>query len=135
MIKISQLFKRKDRKTFPNTQDRCFHYSYITSYTTDDRDLCKTGKVLIGDGQYELTFYSSARDGVGVKLKCNQPYRILFDYNDGQYLLNDVRDYDYTDLLCKLNALNESAHDYRKAYSGLETITDSFVIDYFNDIL
>lgn len=71
----------------------------------------------------ELRFSCSARDGIFVQLKSTSPWRFLFEYADGGYLINDDT-HSYSEWLTALNQLRESAQklDYTETYQQLERI-------------
>ena len=80
-------------------------------------------------GSLEIQFSSSVRDGILVNIKTVSKWKILFDYCDGNYLINDDKA-KYADLLAKLNQLRESKDklDDREIYNRLQKI----VIDHLS---
>lgn len=71
----------------------------------------------------ELRFSCSTRDGIFVQLKSTSPWRVLFEYADGGYLINDDTR-SYSEWLTALNQLRESAQklDYTETDQQLEHI-------------
>lgn len=80
-------------------------------------------------GSLEIQFSSSVRDGILVNIKTVSKWKILFDYCDGNYLINDDKA-KYADLLAKLNQLCEAKDelDDREVYMRLQKI----VIDHLS---
>ena len=74
-------------------------------------------------GSLEIQFSSSVREGILVNIKTVSKWRILFDYCDGNCLINDDKA-KYADLLAKLNQLRESKDklDDREVYKRLQKI-------------
>lgn len=74
-------------------------------------------------GSLEICFSYSVRDGVFVNIKTVSKWRILFEFCDGNSLINDDRE-KYTNLLAKLKRLREiqGELDYREAYEQLQQI-------------
>lgn len=101
----------------------------IVGYSTENVYLGRKGKVITNNGMQEISIYYSERDGIGWKLKNYKPYKILFDYNDGAYYINDTSAEKYTELILKLNLLKRTAckQHYNKAYAQLEEITAYFL--------
>lgn len=74
-------------------------------------------------GNLEICFSCSVRDGVLVNIKTISKWKILFEFCDGNYLINDDR-VKYTNLLAKLKELREMQEelDSPEAYEQLQAI-------------
>lgn len=101
------------------------NYSYSQVY------LGAKGIVNFHSQDIVLMMSYSVRDGILIKIKKNLPYKILFDYVDGAYYVNDDRQ-QYNHLLKLLSALKEQASDrhYIEIYKDLEELMFDFVTKY-----
>lgn len=124
-------FKR--RKTIQdNTQRETVFKGY--NYSTEDDYLGKQGTVSSADGKYNIVFYASAHDGVGLIIKQNTPYKHLFKYTDLNYfIVND--DFDFSTIISLLNKTVETNNKegYEKAFTELERLIQDRVIDYIQE--
>ena len=85
----------------------------------------------LDSGSLEIQFSYSVRDGILVNIKTELKWKILFDYCDGSYLVNDDKA-KYEDLLVKLNRLREVKEelDDRAVYKQLQRIVIEHLIKY-----
>lgn len=125
-INRNQSDKRPHNSTFMNLNNS--DYSYTHEY------LGAKGIVNIHPQDLALHMSYSVRDGICVKLKRNRPYRVLFDYVDGTYYINDDSDRGYFHLVEQLSALKEQTKTchYETVYQNLEEIMFGFVVDFCN---
>ena len=104
------------------------------NYSTEDDYLGKQGTVSSADGKYNIVFYASAHDGVGLIIKQNTPYKHLFKYTDLNYfIVND--DFDFSTIISLLNKTVETNNKegYEKAFTELERLIQDRVIDYIQE--
>ena len=99
------------------------------TYTYTGIYLGSEAKVYLSDKKMEFFFSFSVRDGVLVKIKCNQPYRVLFDYVDGSYYINDNSNIDYKRLIELLSAVRNDTckRHWHETYDKLEKIMYDFI--------
>ena len=104
-------------------------YSYSQMY------LGAKSKVMFAENEIEVLMSYSVRDGVLVKIKRNKPYRILFDYIDGTYFVNDEREHGYAQLVESLNFIKKesSNNHHMKMYDSVEEIVYNFLKKNFVD--
>ena len=116
--------KRKGESPFTNLNSSNYIYTYSETY------LGAKAKVFLCDSTTEFQFSFSVKDGILVKIKSNQPYRILFDYVNGSYYINDNDHTEYNRLVESLSAIKNdpSIHDYSEMYTKLEEIMYDFII-------
>ena len=122
-IKWFQKFEKKRESPFSNFNSP--NSVYICSKTY----LGAKAKVQLCDRQIELHFSFSVKDGVLVQIKGNQPLRILFDYVDGSYYVNDSGNIYYNRLIESLSAIKNdtSIHDHFEMFAKLEEIMYDFI--------
>ena len=104
-------------------------------YYEEDIYLGKNGVLISTNANYKLSFSYSVRDGVFFQFKRHNPYKIIFDFNDGAYILNDNSEYDYSKLLSLLNLLKSNKQEYEdnKIYSELKEVASLFINEYFGN--
>ena len=123
--KRTQSSRRIDKSPFAN-QDGC-DYSYSEEY------LGAKAIVNIYSQNIVLTMSYSLRDGILVNIKKNCPYRVVFDYVDGSYYVNDNRDGGYGHLAELLLTLGNqtSGNHHMKIYKKLEELMFEFVMKFY----
>lgn len=104
------------------------NYSYSQTY------LGAKGIVNIYPQDLVLFMSYSVRDGILVNIKKKRPHRILFDYVDGNYYINDDSSKGYDHLAELLSALKNQikCHHYTAVYKNLEDIMFKFITNYYN---
>lgn len=104
-----------------------YQYSYSEVY------LGAKGKVTCLDKKIEFFMSFSVRDGILVKIRKKQPYRVLFHYVDGAYYTNDEANIMYEQLINAFSMLKNEAKYYHhmEVYEKLEAIIYNFIIMYF----
>ena len=112
---------------FEETGELECEYAYMEEY------LGVKAKVILAEGEYEISSSYSVRDGVLVNIKRNKPYKILYDYIDGVSLVLDEKDRGYAELTEKLNLLKEESGKYfhLDAYDRLEEEVYNFLVREF----
>lgn len=130
---IKRIFQKHNNTAFNDnvlTEELCNGLSYECA----DVYLGKKGICTLSLNGYSINLYYSARDGIGWKLKCDKPYAVLFDYNDGAYFINDPSQFDYSKLLSQLCRLQSevSKTDHTNVFRRLEEITAQFIRAYFH---
>lgn len=110
----------------PFAESNLFAYTYTRLY------LGAKGEAVTANGNLAFLMSFSIRDGIFVKFKRQCPYRVLFDYADGAYYVNDVAERGYDKLIISLLQFQKTPHnDDAAAYSELEGIVYDFVISAF----
>ena len=80
-----------------------------------------------------LVMSYSVRDGILVNIKKKHPYRVLFDYVDGAYYINDDSNKTYDHLVELLSVLKKQVvNHYMDIYEKLESIMFEFITNYCN---
>lgn len=99
------------------------------TYTYSKIYLGSKAKVCLCDKKIEFNFSFSVRDGILVKINCNQPYRVLFHYVDGSYYINDDSNIDYKRLIESLSVIRNDTfmHHQREIYAKLEETMFDFI--------
>jgi hypothetical protein len=129
---IKRIFRKHNNTTINHdvlTEGLCKGLNYECS----DVYLGKKGTCTLNLHGYTIYLYYSTRDGIGWKLKCINPYAVLFDYNDGAYFINDPSQFDYSQLLSQLCRLQPEVNitDHTATFRRLEEITAQFIQAYF----
>lgn len=94
-----------------------YQYSYSEMY------LGAKGKVRCLEKGVEFSISFSVRDGMLAKIKVIQPYRVLFDYVDGAYFINDEIVSKYEWLIDEFSKLRKEKNlNYPKIYEKMEEI-------------
>lgn len=103
--------------------------SNVLSYKTTSLYLGKEGYIYLKSCTLEIYIHYSERDGLEWRSKSKNPYKILFEYNDGSYYINDSMESKYTVLIQALDLLSSRAHNqhYRQTYEQLERITSDWL--------
>jgi hypothetical protein len=122
----TKMFGRQTSKResmFTNMGGFQCQYSYSQMY------LGAKSKVIFAENQTEVLMSYSIKDGVLVKIKRNKPYRVLFEYIDGSYVVNDEIERGYAQLVETLNSIkNESSNNHHlKVYDSVEEIMYRFL--------
>lgn len=101
------------------------------NYNCSDIYLGVAGEVFLCNMKTEIDFSFSVKEGTLVKIKQNQPYKILFDYVDGAFYVNDDRNINYNKLSEDLSALKNDTHisEYETIYTKPEEIIYNFIVD------
>lgn len=122
---------------FPNSKKRkmlplCglpqskYQYSYSEMY------LGAEGKVRCLEKGVEFFISFSVRDGMQAKIKMTQPYKVLFDYTDGSYFINDEIASKYEWLIDEFSKLRKEKNlNYSEIYEKMEEIVYMFIITNF----
>lgn len=121
---IKRQSKNKTLRTSPFVKANDCDYSYESLY------LGAKGTAKFHSQNLFLQMSYSVRDGILINIKNNKPYKVLFDYIDGRYLINDYNDEEYKSLVESLVVLNEKTEkqDYVQFYDELEKIVYDFAM-------
>ena len=130
LFRFTKLFKKAKRKRaslFEETGKLKCEYAYREVY------LGAKAKVILAGGKYEVSSSYSVRDGMLVKIKRNEPYKILYKYIDGVSLVLDEEDRGYAELTEKLNTLQEGSEKcfHLDVYDRLEEEVYNFLAKEF----
>lgn len=122
-IKWLKKINKKWESPFQNIDSPNYTYTYSKIY------LGSKAKVCLCDRKIEINFSFSVRDGILIKIKCNQPYRVLFHYVDGSYYINDGSNINYKRLIELLSAIRNDAliHPQQEIYRKLEETMFDFI--------
>lgn len=120
--------KNKRISLFETTESLQCDYLYSEIY------LGTEAKVIFAEGQFETRISYSVRDGILVKIKRNNPYKILYEYIDGRALVLDEKKRGYAELTEKLNILKVGCEKrlHLEVYNELENEVYNFLIREFN---
>ncbi len=126
-IERFQKLNRKCESPFLNLNSPNCIYTYSRIY------LGSKAKVYLCEKKMEFLFSFSVRDGILVKIKCNQPCRVIFDYVDGSYYINDNSNIDYKRLIELLSAIRNETYKrhQQQTYDKLEKIMFDFISSQF----
>lgn len=61
-------------------------------YNCEEVYLGKEGMLISPNGNIIINWSYTERDGIFIQIKRTKPYKIMFEYADGNYLLNDDRE-------------------------------------------
>ena len=61
-------------------------------YTCEEVYLGKKGVLISPNGNIIVKWFYTERDGMFIQIKRKRPYKIMFEYSDGNYFLNDDRE-------------------------------------------
>ena len=116
----------KSIRTSPFIGLKCCDYLYSGVY------LGARGTVKLYPEDIVLQMSYSEKDGILVNIKRRNPYRILFDYVDGAYYINDENVQGYHHLVESLSVLKKFNNGrYSDTYFQLESILFEFVIQHY----
>lgn len=125
-IKRAQRDKYTHNSPFINLNDSDYSYSEVY--------LGAQSIVNIYPKDLVLRMSYSVKDGILINIKKNGLHRILFDYVDGAYYINDdsSRGYDHlVELLITLKKQSKE-HHYMDIYENLEAIMFKFITNHYN---
>ena len=90
--------------------------------------------MIFAEGQFETRVLYSVRDGILVKIKSKNPYKILYEYIDGTSLVLDKKNRGYGELTETLNSLKEECEKrfHLEVYNQLENEVYNFLVREFN---
>lgn len=96
-------------------------------YTCEKVYLGKKGKLVSPDCNNIAEWFYTERDGIFTQIKRKKPYKILFEYSEGNYFINDDRENvckSLTELKDNLDRLRNErkANNHVNAYSRVESI-------------
>ena len=128
---FSKLFRKHKNKRislFETTEDFQCDYLYSEIY------LGAEAKVTFAEGQFEIRISYSVWDGILVKIKGKNPYKILYEYIDGTSLVLDEKPRGYAELTETLNSLKEECEKrfHLEVYNQLENEVYKFLLREFN---
>lgn len=126
--KLYRKHKNKRISLFETTEDFQCDYLYSEIY------LGAEAKVIFAEGQFETRISYSVRDGILVKIKSKNPYKILYEYIDGTSLVLDKKPRGYGELTETLNSLKEECEKrfHLEMYNQLENEVYNFLVREFN---
>lgn len=122
--KMFQRNKMPRESLFTTANDFQCEYTYAEVY------LGAKAKAILTETKTEVVMSYSVRDGILVNIKRSEPYRVLFDYVDGTYLVNDDEGREYDQLVESLLCLKDEAgkHHHSVVYEKLEAILYKFLV-------
>ena len=99
-------------------------------YTCKEVYLGKEGTLLSPDGNIIIKWFYTERDGMFVQINRRKPYKIMFEYADGNYFINDDREdirQSMTALKDDLERLREEMKSHRRIdpYGRMESIVSA----------
>lgn len=126
----TRLLKRRAPEEIGNLQslvDQGFVYTCEKVY------LGKKGRLVFPDGNNIAEWFYTERDGIFTQIKCKKPYKILFEYSEGNYFINDDRESVFnslTELKDNLERLRNElkANKHVNAYSRVESIISQTIV-------
>jgi hypothetical protein len=121
--------KMRRESVFVTAGDLQCEYSYAEVY------LGAKAKITFAKSKTTVDMSYSVRDGILVKIKRSEPYRVLFDYIDGTYIVNDDGNREYDQLVNALQCMKEEAGKYQhlSVYEKLETVMYKFLAINFGE--
>ena len=104
-------------------------------YSSTEESLGASGTVKIHPQNLVIQMSYTARYGFWVQIKRVHPWKIMFEYMDSTYLVNDENDRGYDNLVESLNRLKQ---DIKKranldVYNALEAIMYDYVVKYYQE--
>lgn len=127
-FKLFRKHKNKRISLFETKEDFQCDYLYSEIY------LGAEAKVTFAEGQFEIRISYSVWDGILVKIKGKNPYKILYEYIDGTSLVLDEKPRGYAELTETLNSLKEECEKrfHLEVYNQLENEVYKFLLREFN---
>lgn len=124
-FECTNLFRRRIPNEISAFQEELTNRGY--SYSCKEVYLGKKGLLISPDGNIIIKWFFTERDGIYLQVKCKQPYRILFEYFDGSYFINDDREEIHiimSESKLELDKLRKELMNYNRenAYCCLERV-------------
>ena len=118
---------KKRKSTFTVMDANKYEYVYSDLY------LGSQGMIKILVKHVELSCSYSTKDGLFVNIQSKSPYRVLFNFIDGSYFINDTSKDQYYALISSLFELkNESSkYNYTCVFDRLESIMYRYICKQF----
>ena len=125
-IKRIQRDKQNHKSPFIDLNNSDYSYSEIY--------LGAQSVVNINSHDLVLQMSYSVKDGILINIKKKRPHRLLFDYVDGAYYINDDSNREYDHLVELLSVLKKQRRNsnYTVIYEKLEAIMFDFVTNCFD---
>ncbi len=102
-------------------------------YTCEEIYLGEKGRLVSPDGNIIAEWSYTQRDGISTQIKRKKPYKILFEYFEGNYFINDDRESvckSLTELKDNLEMLRNEikANNHVNSYNRVESIILQIVV-------
>ena len=126
------LFKRKKEASISVFQPLT-EKGYV--YLCNEISFGKEGRLITPDGNIVIKWSYTYRDGLSTQVKRLEPYRILFDYYEGNCFINDDK-MSVTYCFSKLRDRLESLRNQMKASPLINTydILEDIINDYMKEV-
>lgn len=102
----------------------------IFEYSQEKLYLGTKGILKLNDANHTVIFSYAIHDGIMWKMKRNNPYKVLFEYCDGNYFINNTDKSIFLSLVNELNRIHMNTYCDQAIFSELKRISVSFLKEY-----